>query len=111
VSTRKTSGIPYTLQWGCEGTHRGNGELGCPRRPHHHHDERCNGESKSHPWQETYIVDKEAWDQFIALMERPPQVKPRLRDLFKRGSVFDRPIDPFAEGEPDDPQPPRRSSK
>lgn len=28
-------------QWGCAGTHRGTGAPGCPKEPHHHHDERC----------------------------------------------------------------------
>ncbi|WP_296166565.1 phage Gp37/Gp68 family protein [uncultured Brevundimonas sp.] len=28
-------------QRGCGGTHTGTGEPGCPRHPHHHHDNRC----------------------------------------------------------------------
>lgn len=31
---------PYA-QWGCGGSHRGDGSPGCPRERHHHHDERC----------------------------------------------------------------------
>lgn len=28
-------------QRGCGGTHEGDGSPGCPREPHHHHDDRC----------------------------------------------------------------------
>jgi len=70
VSTRKTSGIGYTVK--------------------------CSDEE---------------WAAWVRLMERPPQVKPRLRELFMRGSIFDRPIDPFAEDEPNDTQPSRKPSR
>jgi len=35
------------------------------------------------------VLDEEAWQKFLELLDREPQVKPRLRELFLRGSVFD----------------------
>ena len=32
--------------------------------------------------QTKFILDQEQWDQFMALLDRPAQVKPRLNKLF-----------------------------
>lgn len=41
--TRLRSG---NWQFGCGGTHNGNGTDNCPRKEHHHHDEFCEHPSK-----------------------------------------------------------------
>jgi AbrB family looped-hinge helix DNA binding protein len=38
--------------------------------------------------QRTYILDDRERDQFLAMLNRPPSVKPNLRSLVERGSVL-----------------------
>lgn len=47
--------------------------------------------SRFHSFSSTvYDEDRDdAWGEFMALLERPPQIKPRLRELLNKPSVFE----------------------
>jgi uncharacterized protein (DUF1778 family) len=36
-----------------------------------------------------YYLDAEQWEKFNAILNRPPRVLHRLRDLFEKGSIFE----------------------
>jgi AbrB family looped-hinge helix DNA binding protein len=38
--------------------------------------------------QRTFLLGDSERDEFLALLDRPPSVRPRLRSLFERGSVL-----------------------
>jgi uncharacterized protein (DUF1778 family) len=38
-----------------------------------------------------FVLDDSAWNQFMAVLERPVSHKPRLAALFAEPSVFDAP--------------------
>ena len=38
---------------------------------------------------QTLTLDAAAWDEFVAILDRPPQENPRLRALFERPDVFE----------------------
>ncbi len=40
-----------------------------------------------------FVLDRERWDEFVAALDAPPRVLPRLERLFREPSVFERESD------------------